>query len=106
MANVTRWDPFQEMLTLREAMNQLFEDTPDGTRPRNLTLSTVHKAKGREWDRVYLLGRNKFMPSKWARQEWQYQQELNLMYVAVTRANRSMTLIRWAPRSVPASSSR
>ena len=27
MTNVTRWDPFQEMLTLREAMNQLFEES-------------------------------------------------------------------------------
>ena len=27
MATITRWDPFQEMLTLREAMNQLFEDS-------------------------------------------------------------------------------
>ena len=27
MANVTRWDPFQDMLTLREAMNQLIEES-------------------------------------------------------------------------------
>ncbi len=27
MANVTRWDPFGEMLTLREAINGLFEDS-------------------------------------------------------------------------------
>jgi HSP20 family protein len=27
MANLTRWDPFNDMLTLREAMNQLFEDS-------------------------------------------------------------------------------
>lgn len=27
MSNVTRWAPFQEMLTLREAMNQLFEES-------------------------------------------------------------------------------
>ena len=27
MANMTRWDPFSEMLSLREAMNQLFEDS-------------------------------------------------------------------------------
>ena len=26
------------------------------------------------------------MPSKWARQAWQQAQEINLMYVAVTRA--------------------
>jgi len=30
---MTRWDPFQEMLTLREAMNQLFEDSV--VRPAN-----------------------------------------------------------------------
>jgi HSP20 family protein len=27
MTNLTRWDPFNEMLTLREAMNQLLEDS-------------------------------------------------------------------------------
>jgi HSP20 family protein len=27
MANISRWDPFQEMLSLREAMNQLLEDS-------------------------------------------------------------------------------
>jgi HSP20 family protein len=27
MANLTRWDPFNDMLTLREAMNQLFEES-------------------------------------------------------------------------------
>ena len=35
MANVTRWDPFQDMLSLREAMNQLMEESfvrPNGTR--------------------------------------------------------------------------
>src|SRR3954469_19915260 len=27
MTNLTRWDPFTDMLTLREAMSQLFEDS-------------------------------------------------------------------------------
>lgn len=27
MTNLTRWDPFTDMLTLREAMNQLFEES-------------------------------------------------------------------------------
>ena len=27
MTNLTRWDPFGDMLTLREAMNQLFEES-------------------------------------------------------------------------------
>jgi HSP20 family protein len=35
MANLTRWDPFNEMLSLREAMNQLLEESfvaPGNTR--------------------------------------------------------------------------
>lgn len=49
-----------------------------------LTLCTMHKAKGKEWKRVGIL-RFDLCPSKYARQEHQYQQELNLMYVAQTR---------------------
>jgi HSP20 family protein len=39
MANVTRWDPFGEVMTLREAMNSLFEDSfvnPSSTRSGTL----------------------------------------------------------------------
>lgn len=58
----------------------LFSDT-NGV----LTLSTIHKVKGREYKRVAIL-RPDLMPSKWARQEHQHLQEINLMYVAWTRA--------------------
>lgn len=71
---------------LRAEVDRLFTDTDSGRPASTLTLSTVHKAKGREWDRVFLLGRNRYMPSPFARQDWQVQQEVNLMYVAVTRA--------------------
>lgn len=71
---------------LRAAIDKLFGDVPAGCTSFNLTLSTIHKAKGREWDRVYLLGRNSYQPSKYARQQWQKDQEVNLMYVAVTRS--------------------
>lgn len=49
-----------------------------------LTLCTAHKAKGKEWKRVGILA-PELMPSKFARQEWQQQQEQNLIYVAYTR---------------------
>lgn len=51
-----------------------------------LVLSTIHKAKGREWRRVFWLDRAGTCPSKWARQQWQKDQEANLCYVAATRA--------------------
>lgn len=67
-------------------LTSMFGDTQPGVKPRVLTLSTIHKSKGREWPRVFILGRNKFQPSPYARQYWQKHQECNLMYVAVTRA--------------------
>lgn len=76
--------------TLREAITKLFDDSEPSAVQRRVVLSTVHKAKGREWDRVWLLGRNKYMPSPYARQEWQAEQEVNLMYVAVTRAKKEL----------------
>lgn len=66
-------------------INQMFQDT-DGTQKKTITLSTVHKAKGREWDRVYILGWKEYMPSKWATMPWQQDQERNLQYVAITRS--------------------
>jgi len=74
------------VMELKKVIDGMFSDTPDGAAPKNLTLSTVHKSKGREWGVVYLLGRNKFMPSPYARQDWQVEQERNLEYVAITRA--------------------
>ena len=71
-------------------IRSMFVDT-DGLARKVLTFSTVHKAKGREWDNVYLLGRNKLMPSKYAKQEWELEQERNLIYVAVTRARQTFT---------------
>jgi superfamily I DNA/RNA helicase len=76
--------------SLYDFINALFGDTKDGEKPRGVLLSTVHKSKGREWDRVYILNRELYMPSKWARKPWQIEQENNLLYVAATRAKREL----------------
>lgn len=51
-----------------------------------LRLCTIHRSKGREWHRVFLIGRDAYMPSQYAKKEWEKQQEDNLAYVAVTRS--------------------
>lgn len=56
-------------------------------------ISTVHKSKGREWDRVYILGMNKYMPSKYAKKDWELAQEKHLMYVSVTRSKSELVFI-------------
>jgi len=70
---------------LIRSIEALFTDNGAGV----LTLATVHKSKGLEWDRVFILARDK-MPSKWARKSWQYQQEINLIYVAYTRSKKEL----------------
>lgn len=50
-----------------------------------ICLSTIHKAKGLESNRVFIL-QPELMPSKKAILNWQIAQEQNLFYVAYTRA--------------------
>lgn len=57
-------------------------------------LSTIHKAKGLEADRVFILKPHK-LPLVWSRQtEQQFEQEMNLKYVALTRAKQTLTWVR------------
>jgi len=78
--------------TLVAAIRSLFGDTEAGQQ-KVLTLSTIHKAKGREWNRVFALGMQTYSPSKWAKQSWELAQEDNLQYVQVTRAKQHLTLV-------------
>ncbi len=50
-----------------------------------VTLSTVHRSKGLEADRVVILEHDRLMSTR-ATQQWQVKQEENLAYVAYTRA--------------------
>lgn len=72
--------------SLEKAIDDLFDE-----RNATVLLSTVHKSKGTEADRIFLL-QPELMPF-WAAQfgpEWQQQQEMNIKYVALTRAKKAM----------------
>ena len=74
---------------LQEMIKGIFSDDV-AKRGDMITLCTVHRSKGLEWDRVFLLGRKELMPSPFAIQAWQMEQEANLIYVAVTRAKQTL----------------
>ena len=57
------------------------------------TLSTIHKAKGLEADTVYIL-RPDLLPAPFAKTESAIEQEMNLKYVAITRA---MNTLKYLP---------
>lgn len=63
----------------------LFADDVTGV----TTLATGHKAKGREWHRVYWLQHS----MRQNRQSWEDQQELNICYVIGTRAKSELILV-------------
>lgn len=65
---------------LHDRIENVFAESADG-----VCLSTIHKAKGLEANNVYILCKT-LMPSRFATQDWEKEQEQNLMYVAYTRA--------------------
>jgi superfamily I DNA/RNA helicase len=65
-----------------------------------VTLSSVHKAKGREWPRVFILGYADWMPHRMAKMPWERGQEQNLIYVAKTRAERTLVLVNGAQSAI------
>ena len=71
------------------AIAALFGDDVKGA----VVLATYHKSKGREWRRVFLFEHFTRCPSKAARQPWQLEQEGNLAYVAITRAQEDLVYI-------------
>lgn len=72
---------------LLAVIDQLFAETVGVT-----TLSTIHKSKGLEANKVFWLNSSQ-CPAKWVKQDWQRKQEINLCYVAATRAKLELVLI-------------
>ncbi len=73
---------------LGQYIDSLFSDE---TSP--ITLSTCHRAKGLEGKRIFL-HRAEDMPMRWRSQlDWQFEQEMNLLYVALTRSQNELVIV-------------
>lgn len=62
-------------------------------------LMTIHKSKGLEADRVFIVGPD-LLPHPAAKLAWQVKQEWNLLYVAITRAKHSLFFVEGVPGSL------
>jgi DNA helicase-2/ATP-dependent DNA helicase PcrA len=70
----------------------------DGPVEGNVTVATIHSAKGLEWDSVHLAGLSEgLLPISYATTESEVEEERRLLYVAVTRA-RSRLRLTWSRR--------
>ena len=85
---------FLESLVLEESVfadtNTTFSDNSG-----HLTLSTIHSAKGKEWDAVFIIGMNQgHFPSQRSGIT-SLDEERRLFYVAVTRARKHLYLVTY-----------
>jgi superfamily I DNA/RNA helicase len=58
-----------------------------------ICLSTIHKSKGLESDRVFIIREDKMLLKHCMRVPWMAEQEYNLVYVAYTRAKHFLGFI-------------
>ena len=81
----------QSIAEVVSKIEQMF--TNDRTTP-GIMLSSVHKAKGLEADRVFLIEpEGASIPHPMAKSDWQRDQEMNLRYVAITRAAKVLVYV-------------
>ncbi|NJM00643.1 MAG: ATP-dependent helicase, partial [Synechococcaceae cyanobacterium SM2_3_2] len=74
-----------------QQIETLFDD--EAPLSQHVILATIHRAKGDEADRVFLLKSDAMPATFLAEKEWQIQQERNLLYVALTRSKGSLYLV-------------
>jgi DNA helicase-2/ATP-dependent DNA helicase PcrA len=81
-----------------DKVESLFSDNNPKTA---IILSTIHRAKGDEAERVFILASNSLPFLFKCEHEWQEQQELNLTYVAITRSKHSLFFVPHGQRIDP-----
>lgn len=86
-----------DLNSLRKLISDMFSDNDDYNVPNVVTLSSIHKSKGLEFSRTFILGMAQFQPSKYAVMDWMKVQEDNLAYVAITRAKNTLIHITDVP---------
>jgi DNA helicase II / ATP-dependent DNA helicase PcrA len=72
-------------------INSIFTDNTD---VRGIRLSSIHKAKGLEAERVFFINNEKApCPHPMAKTAWAREQESNLLYVGITRARAELVYV-------------
>lgn len=85
-----RWKSLEKVKINLESM---FKEDSEIDRKNAITFSTIHKSKGLEAERVFIINRE-LLPSKYAKTELELHQEKCLEYVAITRAKRELVYVK------------
>jgi DNA helicase-2/ATP-dependent DNA helicase PcrA len=86
------FDEAENVKQFCRSIEGLFDDERPG-----IVLSTIHRAKGLEAPRVFILRPEKLPLVRAKQQKWEVEQERNLTYVAYTRAKSELYFIEGEP---------
>lgn len=94
----TRAEGFNTVEALKTVVESMFADdvSDDATM---VTLCSLHRSKGREWQKVFILGLDEFFGR--GEQEWMIAQECHLLYVGVTRSMNTLVNVTGVKEEKP-----
>jgi len=87
-----KWELWQRKCTTVSKVLERIKDYVSAKKGA-IKLSTIHRAKGLEEDRVFVLDYDKLPMGRPRQKDWEKVQEINLKYVAITRAKSSLYLV-------------
>jgi superfamily I DNA/RNA helicase len=87
-----KWELWQKKTT---TISRLLERIKEyvSAKGNAIRLSTIHRAKGLEEDRVFIVDYDKLPMGRPQQKDWEKVQEINLKYVAITRARQALYLV-------------
>jgi len=88
-------DSFLSNVVLDHSVDKKANVQPSEDEERPVTLSTVHSAKGLEWDVVFIPSFvDGHMPSVFAKEPEEFEEEKRILYVAFTRPRKSLHVVK------------
>jgi superfamily I DNA/RNA helicase len=91
-------DKVETIIALSDGVNAIYDleariDTIFSEKVEGVVFSTIHRAKGLEAERVFILCPD-LLPHPMAKKEWEKVQERNIEYVALTRCLSQLVYVR------------
>ena len=77
---------------MNDDVEQCYSCKVDTVKPEGILLSSIHRSKGLEADRVFIMC-PELLPHPMAKTQWARRQETHLQYVAETRAKTSLVIM-------------
>lgn len=81
-------DGVASIYTIHQRIKDIFSDLVEG-----IVFSTIHKAKGLEFDNVWVLNPELLSPQKYDTQDWHLEQLRHLNYVCWTRSKETLNFV-------------